>query len=459
VESAAATQTAELGRWVAGLHWDDVPAHVQSRLRLVLLDVVGVTLVGARDPEQERLVRAWDLAPGPAPVMGGAHRTNVEAAAWLNASALVRLELDEGHKFAKGHPAAHGFPAVLALAASLDAAPEELCVALLVAYEVASRFGRATTLREGAHPHGSWGVPGAAAGCARLMGLGSDDTAAAIDTAAGMPVAGHFASALDGNRVRDAWMGAANVSGLSAARLAAAGLASNTGTAAYSLGTLLGSFEPAELTAELGQRWDVELGYFKQHAACSFTHAAADAVIELVASGDLPDLATIDAIRVETHSLATGLRRQSWTNRLSAMFSIPFVVAAALVHGEVGPDATRTEALDDRAVRRLAQLVTVVGAADLDARLPAERAVRVTVTAAGRKWVVQRPNPVGDSAFHPFDEQELRALLTRLLGEERDLEAAVSIVDGIFTGACGGSALRALSDVTLPSTRPEPIHT
>ena len=104
--------------------------------------------------------------------------------------------------------------------------------ALLAAYEVAARFGRASRLRPGAHPHGSWGVAGAAAGCARLLGLDADATAAAIDTGTGMPIAGHFSSALDGNPVRNAWMSAANLSGLAAARMARAGVARNTGTAA-----------------------------------------------------------------------------------------------------------------------------------------------------------------------------------------------------------------------------------
>ena len=96
-----------------------------------------------------------------------------------------------------------------------------------------------------------------------------------------MPIAGHFASALDGNPVRDAWMSASNLSGLAAARMAAAGIARNTGTAATSLGELLGTFDPAALTAELGERWDVRNGYFKRHASCSFTHPVADAVLEL----------------------------------------------------------------------------------------------------------------------------------------------------------------------------------
>jgi 2-methylcitrate dehydratase PrpD len=423
---------------------------VRDRLRLVLIDVLGVTLAGARDPEQQRLLEAWDVLPGPSPVLGAGHLTSVEAAAWLNASALVRLELDEGNKYAKGHPAAHGFPAVLALAAAMDASGEELLASLLAAYEVSSRFGRATRLRPGLHPHGSWGVPGAAAGCARLLRLDGDALAAAIDTASGMPVAAHFQSALDGNRVRDAWMGAANLAGLSAARMAAAGVATNTGTAAFSLGEILGDFDPVELTTGLGERWDVELGYFKQHAACSFTHPAADAVIALRQGGQLPAPADIDAITVETHSLAAALDRQVWTNRLSAMFSIPFVVAAAAVHGSVLPEVSSHAGLATFDVRALAERVEVVVAEDLDARLPDERPVRVTVHAAGRMMIVERPNPVGDTAFHPFDEGRLVEVLARLLGGPEHVDQVVALVDGVLDGTSGGAALRTLAPTANP---------
>ena len=93
---------------------------------------------------------------------------------------------------------------------------------------------------------------GAAAGCARLLRLDGEATAGAIDAAAGMPIAGHFASALDGNRVRDAWMGAANLSGLNAARLAAAGLASNTGHGRAVPRRASRTFDPQETDVGLG---------------------------------------------------------------------------------------------------------------------------------------------------------------------------------------------------------------
>ncbi|WP_433508341.1 MmgE/PrpD family protein [Pseudonocardia halophobica] len=399
---------------------------------------------GARrpEPEQRRLVGAWSPGPGPAPLVGAGCTTTVEAAAWLNATALVRLELDEGHKRAKGHPAAHAFPAVLALAAERDASGPDTLAALLAAYEVGARFGRATRLRPGTHPHGNWGVAGAAAGCARLLGLDAGATAGAIDAGSGMPIAGHFVSALDGNRVRDAWMGAANVSGLAAARMAAAGLARSTGTAAGSLGELLGGLDPAELDAAPGSRWEVEGGYVKRHASCSFTHAAVDAALEL--RDDIGG--EVEEVLVETHSLAAGLDRRAWTGPLAAMFSVPFTVATALRRGRMDPAALSAEALADPVTAALAARVTVRAAPDLDARLPAERPARVTVRSAAGTVTAEAPNPVGDADHHPFTTQTLPTLLADLLGGSEPVDA-IQAVCAALPGLPGvGDALRGLAE-------------
>lgn len=439
----AAEATAALGAWVSEVDVTAVPEAVLDRLALVLLDVLGVTAVGATLPEQRALVAAWRAPGGPAPLIGGGRLAATDSAAWLNAMALVSLELDEGNKYAKGHPAAHGFPAVLALGAELDSTGADTAAALLAAYEVASRFGRATTLQAGAHPHGSWGVPGAAAGCARLLGLAPGAAAAAIDTSAGMAIAGHFDSATQGNPVRNAWLGASATSGLAAARMAAAGVARVTGTAALSLGTLLGSFDAAELTADLGVRWDITRGYFKRHASCSFTHPAADAVLDL--RGE-PGFRTegITKIVVESHVLGAGLSGVDWSNRLSAMFSTPFVVATAALAGEVGPASV----IDDPAVRALARRVRLVEAPDLTARLPDERATRVQVSFDdGATLTREVPNPVGDADHHPLTERDVLGLLTTWLPRQPALVARAAALGRELPGLPRvGAALRELAD-------------
>lgn len=417
---ATAEAVDEMARFVHGLSWSRIPTTVADRLRLVLFDEIGAALVGA--PMQTREREAWLTTPGTAALWGTGRFVDLFSAAFLNAQAMVCLELDEGNKYAEGHPAAHGFPAVLALASALDTPGPRTAAALLACYEVSARFGRATRLRPGAHPHGSWGVAGAAAGCAKLLDLDAPRTAAAIDTGSGLPVAGHFASALDGNPVRDAWIGVANTSGLVAAQLAASAAARNTGTAAHSLGELLGDFEPDELTAGLHDRFEIEHNYFKRHPSCSYTHPVADLVprsrAELFGVETTTDVIAreVESVRVDTHALAVGLNRTSWHNALSAMFSIPFVAAAALAEGEVSPRSMLPPA-EVPDIAALAQKVHVVEDPELTALLPRQRAARVTVrTRDGRVARLWAPNPVGDSDHHPLDHADLRAMFTTLLG-------------------------------------------
>lgn len=423
-ESVVLEAQLDLAGWAALLEWSDVPDTVRRRLELVLFDALGVTAVGGRLPERTALVRTWDPPPGHCPLLGTPVRTTPDVAAWLNGAAMVSLELDEGSKFAAGHPAAHGFPAVLALAAQLDADGPTTATALLVAYEVAARFGRATRLRAGTHPHGNWGVTGAAAGCARLLGLPAAAVNAAIDTAAGMPVAGPFVAATSGNQVRNEWLGMSNAAGLAAARLAAAGLATATGIAAHSLGGILGSFDPTRLTDELGTRWDVELGYFKRHSSCAFTHPAADATLAL--RGRV-DLGAVTAIDVDTYGVAATLAATTWRNRLSAMFSIPFVVASALTSGRVHPSGFGSDRLTDPELLALAGKVRVRPSAEFDAGLPEHRGARVTVTFAdGHTDSEAVTDPVGDAAFEPLDESDVTELLAGLLGETEPDHGAVA---------------------------------
>ncbi|MGW0791693.1 MmgE/PrpD family protein [Streptomyces sp. NPDC002911] len=455
---AAAESTDALARWAHDLSWDDVPAPVRERLSLVLLDTLAVTLAGARTEGQRDIRASWPRPPGEAPVLGSGFHTDTDTAAYLNATALVCCELDEGAKYARGHPAGHTFPAVLALAATLGAPGRATARALLAGYEVAARFGRATTLAPGVHPHGTWGATGAAAGCALLLRLAPPQVAAAIDTAAGLATAGHFDSALDGHRVRDAWTGAAALSGLAAARLAQAGVVRNTGTASRSLGTLLGTFDARELTAGLGQPpgtptdWQITHNYFKRHASCSYTHPAADLALDL-RSGPLHGMtpagvmAALDSVTVDTHRLAAPLDRTRWDNGLGAMFSVPYAVAAALLDGEVAP--ATADATEERRPElfALARRVTVREDPYLTARLPHERPARLTAhfTDGRPPLTLFAPLPVGDSAHHPFTDTTLPAFLTRLLDDGSLVDHLRSLAASLPLAEDAAPLLRALA--------------
>jgi 2-methylcitrate dehydratase PrpD len=416
------TAVRALGEWVAGLRWSDVPVEVRERLILTLQDTVAVTIAGARTAELEALRSATAAPDGEARVFGAARSAPVDQAAWLNATAACSLELDEGNKFARGHPAAHAFPAALALAEARGARGEELCAALLAGHEVAARLGRATRLPARVHPHGNWGVAGAAAAAARLLGMDGAGVAAAIDAAGALALAGPFEAAVRGSFVRNTWLGAANVNGLVAARLAQAGLARVDGLPAVGLG-LLGDFDSTALDERLGERFDVMHGYFKRHASCSFTHPPADAALELREREPRDDWADAREVRVETHAIAATLDGRQPATRLAAMFSVPYVTAVALLEGDCSPARFSDDERGDAELRALIRRVTVTRSDRMDARLPDERAARVTVAlAGGRELSAEVANPVGDADHRPFGPAEIAAKAEALLAPH-DIDA------------------------------------
>jgi 2-methylcitrate dehydratase PrpD len=433
---------AELGRFVASFEWEDADEGLREQLYKTLLDTAGVMIAGARTGEVRALVEAWDPDAGPAHLFGGG-KTTVDAAAYLNGISAVALELDEGNKYAKGHPASHAFPAALAVAQARRASGSELAAALVVGHELASRFGRATRLDAGVHPHGNWGVVGAAAAASRLMGLDAEATASALDGACGLALATPWESALHGNPVRNAWVGAANFSGIVAARMASASVARVTGTPEASLGRILGEFEPAELTEELGSRFDLGNAYFKRHASCSYTHPPADAVLAILEQRPDLDPGRVSSILVETYRVAATLNLTECRTRLAAMFSVPYVVAAALSTGNCRPEAFDEERRTDLEIRRLMSLTSVAATEEFDRGLPEKRGARVTVELQdGATFAAEVPNPVGDADYRPFGLEEIRGKLEVLLGplgvEVEKLETAVR---GLLSAEDVGRAL------------------
>lgn len=406
-----------LGTFAAELDLESASEPVRQATDRVMLDSVGVIVAGMRTDELRALVQQLDPPAGPARLLGAGRDAPVETATLLTGTAACVLELDEGNKHARGHPAAHVLPVVLAVGAAVDADGDAVRTAFLAGHEVAARFGRATRPAPGVHPHGHSGTAGAAAACARLLGLDGAGIAAAIDAAAGLTLAPPFESALAGSFVRNTWLGVAGAHGLLAARLAAAGLATVDGTAAVSLGGILGTLDAGPLTEGLGDRFDITLGYLKRHAACSFTHPAVDAVLDLTAREPGLDHHRVHGIQVETHALAAPLARTDPPTRLAAMFSIPHTVAAALVRGTLDPDATGPAVRADPEVRRLAAATTVVHRPDFDDRAPAERPARVTLRLDdGSERSREVPNPVGDADHHPLGRDGVRAKLRVLLG-------------------------------------------
>ncbi len=421
----------ELGRFAAELTYSSIPPLVTARLELMLVDLFGVTLAGVATPEFGRLLSAWKAPEGDSPVLGTSRSTNPEAAVMLVATAACMLELDEGNKHAQGHPAVQVVFAALA-AAQLSDRPvrgEELLVAITAGYEVAARFGRALTRNTLWHTHGHWGAAGAACAAALIGGASAEEVSAAIDSSAGLMTVAPWAIVLTGDFTRNLWVGTANVAGLTAARLARAGLARNSGALHAVLGTIVGTLDARSLTAELGEHWLVAEGYGKTHSSCSYTHGAVDIVQDL--RDEHPFTASdVRSVRVETHSLAAPLFRPGGGSRLSAMFSLPFVVAAAIVNERVDPAAMDPEGPTFGQSEQLSRLVDVAVSPDFDALLPNERWTSVEIELVdGTRLNGRTANPRGDADHLPLGVAQINEKLRLLIGAPLTAAIATAVAD------------------------------
>lgn len=447
----------ELSTFAAGVDVAQIPSDVRHALERAVLDSIGVALAGADTPEVQRLLHTWPRTPGPCSLWGGEQGVNLEAAVLLNGVALCVLELDEGNKFARGHPGAHVFPAAFAEAERVGASGPELLSAALAGYEVAARVARAFHPVAGLHPHGTWGAVGAAVAVGRLNGFTPRELAEAIDGAAGLVLASPFSSATDGSFVRNVWVGSAGLNGVTAARLVEAGLGSVDGTGEATFGAILGRMDGAALVEGLGVRWEIVGGYFKRHSSCNYTHPPADAAIE-IRERFQPTVADVVDVEVATHHLAVPLAAPAPANRLAAMFSVPHVVAVALSSGACAPESFAPAALDRCEVRRLRSRVRVVLDPEIDARLPAERGARVTVRMRdGTVHEVSVPNPVGDADFFPLSLADVHTKLQGLIGASRaDVvaaqAAALSRGEGVRAVLAHLSAAAADANRVAPAT-------
>lgn len=90
-----------------------------------------------------------------------------------------------------------------------------------------------------------------------------------------------------------------------------------------------------------------------------------------------------------------------------ARFSLPYVVATALVHGSVRLAAFQPLRLADPVTRSLMERITLEIDPELDQRFPGQRAARVVIeTRDGRREEFFQPTRKGDPE-HPLSDDEL----------------------------------------------------
>jgi 2-methylcitrate dehydratase PrpD len=276
------TQAADLTEFLAfratNLRYEDIPEPARALTRQCVLDYLGVAISGADDPLVRMLLDEMTEAGGAPQASVIGHKTQLPAlsAALVNGSAAHALDYDDVNMAMPGHPSVAILPGLIALAERRGASGRDLITAFVAGYETACRIGVALQPGHydlGFHSTGTLGSFGAAAACARLLGLQT------IATAAALGIAGTQAAGLKsqfGTMCKPFHAGKASQNGLLAARLAARGFTSRGDIIECVQGfapTHGPDFAPEAARTTPEQGFHLFANLFKYHAACYLTHA------------------------------------------------------------------------------------------------------------------------------------------------------------------------------------------
>lgn len=380
-----------------------LPSDVETRTRLLLLDTFGCLVAGLRHPDVQHLGRSLRLAfPGDTAWPGSDIALGPAGLGALGAAAACWDEACEGHSAAHGRPGLPVVPALLALSATRDSSLGDLLLALATGYEIGVRAGQAWRIPPGWHVDGSWHSLAVAAAVVRMT-AGATAIQGAIEAAACQLPASLYLPISVGSVLRNTYPAHAVLLGMMAAAAADAGFGMPRGALEEARRCVLHATGTAS-TAPAGE-WTIRNGYLKPFAGVRHTHYGVEACLRLRKRPDFaPD--RIKAIHLQIYPEAV----QYCGNRaprtaIQAQFSLSYALAAALVQGDLGPDAYND--VTDAAIVRLERIVTL----EPD---PARtrRSATVTLDLGGSLITESVDDVVGDPA-NPMSEDQAVAKFHR----------------------------------------------
>jgi 2-methylcitrate dehydratase PrpD len=373
-----------LAQFASDTRLEDVSPAARERARWIIADCIPVIAAGMQQREMKafadkHLARA---GAGTAWVIGAGRRAPATDAALLNGTAGTWLELDEGNLFAKGHPGIQVVPAAVALAQEMNSSGCDLLLAIALGYELSSRVSRAANVKLSVHPHGTYGVIGAAIAAGKLKGFGAAQMLEVINCASTMGMATSRQTLLDGATVRNIFTGHSGFMGLMAARLVECGFTGEIDSLSTIYGNVISdTFDAAHVIAGLGEEWLIAQSYFKLHPTGRYAHSAIDALEDLLAKvpGVKLEVSQIERIEVRAYMLAAMLAEKHIVSSFGARFSVPFALASILYHGRSGLTSFDDAAVANETVQALAQRVDLQEDKSFTARYPAEQPVTVRI--------------------------------------------------------------------------------
>ncbi|MGP0073514.1 MAG: MmgE/PrpD family protein [Bryobacteraceae bacterium] len=379
----------KLATFVCRSAYEDLSDTAREQLKIRFLDSVGCAL-GALEGEPVQILRRQisEFEPqGKCTLIGGG-TTVPDSAAFYNGALVRYLDFNDAY-LAKGetcHPS-DNLAAILAGAEHADASGRELMTALAVAYQVQCRLSDVAPVRDKGFDHTTQGSYSVAAGVSKILGLDEVRTANAI---------GMCGTAFNGLRVTRTgqlshWKGLAFPNTAACCtRLVFLAMNGITGPLEVFEGdkgfmdAIAGVFDIDWLREDLDR---VKRTILKRFNAEIHSQTTIQAVLDLKARHQF-SAADVQRIDIETFDVAfniigggeEGDKTNSVTSKEQADHSLPYVVAVAVLDGDVMPAQYESGRILREDVQNLLRRVSVTANPAYSQRFPDEMPCQVRVT-------------------------------------------------------------------------------
>jgi 2-methylcitrate dehydratase PrpD len=170
----------------------------------------------------------------------------------------------------------------------------------------------------------------------------------------------------------------------------------------------------------------------KIYPCARHSHGPVDVVLQLCRANAIDSR---DVLRVDVATYGTALKLTHFGNAtvLDAQMSMPFAIAAAIVHGRLTLVEFDENCRNDPRVRDIADRISFAKDDLMDSMYPDRRPARVTITtASGKQFSGEVEGPFGEP-YRPIPDdllaEKFMGLCSPVVGEESAATAHQSLVD------------------------------
>jgi 2-methylcitrate dehydratase len=356
-----------LAAYAERLSYRDIGATTLEAVKVLVVDAFGCA-IAAFDERPVGICReiAAATAGGSSTILGTHRRTTPDLAAFANAAAIRYYDLNDVYVSRQASHPSDAIAACFAIAEAEKADAKDLIAAIVVAYEIECRLGDAFDLSARRFDATVFTLPAVALAAGKLMKLDRERLTQAVNIA----VNDHVPLAQTRTQTLSDWKGIADANavrnGVFAAMLARAGLTGPAPIFEGHSGFFQSVTKPVTIdTGAFGgaaMPFRIESVGLKAFPAQVYTQTAimaATAVAKEV--GDLDRVAAIDIATTNRGYVMAGSEPEKWApdTRDTADHSLPYIVARAMVDGDITNESYAPEKLRDAKILAFMKKIAV----------------------------------------------------------------------------------------------------